>query len=155
MKESWDPYAPPRSDITQAPGKQGPGLKEVFSPTQGAVGAFFGGPLAGTYFIRANFLALGDAKRAGLATLCGLIICVAILLALPFLPERMPGFIVPMAYTITARVIIERTQFTKAQIADSSTLTFHSNWRVAGVTALGFLIFGVVGVAAFLLLTPI
>ena len=155
MDETQNPYAAPKSDIARAPEKSGPEVKKVFSPGQGSVGTFLGGPLAGVYFIRANFLAKGDSKRALLATIWGIVVCAGILLALPFLPEKMPGFIVPLAYTITARLIIERAQFTKAQIVDSDTLTFHSNWRVAAVAALGLLIFGVVGVGIFFLVSPI
>jgi hypothetical protein len=63
----------------------------------------------------------------------------------------MPGFIIPLAYSMTVRLIIERAQFTKAQIAESSTLVRHSNGRVAGIAVLGLLIFAAVGAAEFLL----
>jgi len=155
MEQPHNPYAPPKADIAEAPAKSGPDVKRVFSPGQASIGTFLGGPLAGAYFIRSNFLALEKGKQVTIATVWGVVVSAAILLVLPFLPERMPGFIVPIAYSITVRVIIERAQFTKAQVAASSTLTFHSNWRVVGVAALGFLVFGVVGVGIFLLVTPI
>jgi hypothetical protein len=151
VEEPQNPYSPPKSKIVHAPEKLAPGVMRVFSPAQGSLGTFLGGPLAGTYFIRTNFLALGDSKRARLTTIWGVVICAGILLALPFLPDKMPGYIIPMAYAITARVIIERAQFTKAQIAASSTLAFHSCWRAVAVAVLGLVVFALLGIAEFLL----
>lgn len=151
MEEPQNPYAPPKSEIGIAPKKPGHNATCVFSPAQGSLGTFVGGPLAGTYFIRTNFLALGDSKRARLTTIWGVVICAGILLALPFLPEKMPGYIIPMAYAITARIIIERAQFTKAQIAASSTLAFHSGWRALGVAVVGLVIFALLAIAEILL----
>jgi uncharacterized protein YqgC (DUF456 family) len=151
VEEPQNPYSPPKSEIVHSPEELGPGVMRVFSPAQGSLGTFVGGPLAGTYFIRSNFLALGDSKRARLTTIWGVVICAGILLALPFLPEKMPGYIIPMAYAITTRVIIERAQFTKAQIATSSTLAFHSGWRALGVAVVGLVIFALLGIAEFLL----
>jgi hypothetical protein len=151
VEEPLNPYTPPKSEIRHAPEGPGPGARRVFSPAQGSAGTFLGGPLAGTYFIRANYLALGETKRARLATIWGIVICAAILLVLPFMPEKMPGYIIPIAYAITARTIIERAQFTKAYIAASNDLAFHSNWRVVGVALLGLVIFALLAIGELML----
>lgn len=147
VDEHRNPYAPPKSDTSVAPTKDLAGTKRVFSPAQGSVGTFFGGPLAGTYFLRANYLALGQGKRAMQATIGGILVSVAILLSLPFLPEKMPHYVLPIAYMFAVRFLIERSQFTKKHIVESGHLTFQSNWRVAGVAVIGIVLFVLVGVA--------
>jgi hypothetical protein len=140
MEEPQDPYAPPKSDISITLEKQGPDVKTVFSPAQGSLGSFFGGPLAGTYFVAMNFVALGAVRRAWLTTIWGIVITAASLLWHFFLPDRLLGYSIRIAYPVAAWLVIGRTQFTKPQIVASKTLTFHSNWRVAGVVLLGTLI---------------
>lgn len=150
MEDFKNPYAPPKSETGFVPAKAG--VQKVYSPTQGWAGTFLGGPLVGTYLLRANFAAIGKSKHARQATLWGVVLSAVILLSLPFLPERTPGYILPIAYSMTVRLIIERAQFTKNQIASSDKLAFHSNWRVLGVGLLGLVVFLILGVAEFLLL---
>jgi hypothetical protein len=115
-------------------------VKKVFSPAQGSIGAFLGGPVAGTYFVAMNSLALGNVKRARLATILGIVITAASLLWHFFLLDRPLGYSIRIAYLVAAWLVIGRTQFTKPQIVASATLTFHSNGRVADVVLLGTLI---------------
>jgi hypothetical protein len=138
---------PPASDDLIVTRKQTSGVKKVFSPTQGSLGALLGGPLAGTYFVCMNFLALGKRNLAWLATICGAAIAVAITLWDLFRTEAMLNYsiVIFIAPAIIAWFTIVRTQFTKAQIVESSTLRVHSNWRVAGIALLGLLIFTVLG----------
>jgi len=152
MEESRNPYTPPKSDISIAPEKLVADVKKVFSPVQGSVASFLGGPLAGTYFVAMNFWALGAMKRARLTVVWGVVITVATLFCDFFLPNKVVGFSISTAYAVAAWLIIGRTQFTKAQIIASRTLSFHSNWRVAGVALLGlFIIFVLARVQAHLL----
>ena len=147
LVEAENPYAPPKSDTLNAPEMHGQGVKKVFSPAQASLGAFFGGPLAGTYYVTMNFLSLGDKKRARLTTISGIIISVVALLGHHLLFERILGYSINIAYPVIAWPIIARMQFTKPQIAASRTLTFHSDWRVAGVALLGKLIILPLGAA--------
>ena len=140
MEERQNPYTPPKSDISIAPETQGADVKKVFSPAQGSLGSFLGGPLAGIYFVAMNFLALGAMKRAWLTAIWGIAITAATLLCVNLLPYRVVGYSINTAYAVAAWLIIGRTQFTKPQIVASKTLTFHSNWRVTGVALLGLLI---------------
>lgn len=151
MADASNPYTPPRSDISIDPSKAGPGAKKAFSPAQTGLGTFVGGPLAGTYFLRANFLAMGDPRKARATTIGGIVVTALILLAMPFLPEKMPGYIIPIAYTVTARLLVERMQLTKKQIVESEDWSFQSNWRVAGVALAGFVLFAGLALAWLLL----
>jgi hypothetical protein len=154
VEETQNPYTPPKSDISIIPAKQGPGVKKVFSPAQGGVGAFLGGPVPGTYFVTATFLALGETKRARLTTIWGVVIVLAVLLWHFRLPEGLLSYSISIVYSVAAWVIIGRTQFTKPQIVASRTLTFHSNWRVAGVALVGLIITFVLARALSHLLSP-
>lgn len=152
MEESHNPYAPPKSDIDGAADTSGMGRTKVYSPAQGWSAAFLGGPLVGTYIIHANFAALGDARRAKQAMYWGGAVSLLIVLFSPFLPERTPRVLLPLAYSMTARLIIERMQFTKHHIETSDNLTFHSNWRVAAVGLLGLVAFVALVVAEYFLI---
>ena len=140
MEEAQSPYAPPKSDISSVPENQGPGVKKVFSPAQGCLGAFLGGALPGAYFVTMNFLALGNRKRARLTTIVGGILVVSSLLWHLLPREELLNSSIKIVYAVAAWLVIGRSQFTKPQIVASKTLTFHSNWRVARVVLVGLLI---------------
>jgi len=140
VEETQSPYAPPKSDISIVPEKEGPGVKRVFSPAQGCLGALLGGALPGAYFVTMNFLALGARKRARLTIVVGSIIVVSSLLWHNLLHPRLLYSSVRIVYPVAAWLVIGRSQFTEPQILASRMLTFHSNWRVAGVVLVGLLI---------------
>jgi hypothetical protein len=121
-------------------------MKKVFSPAQGSVGAFLGGPLAGTFFVSMNFLAIGDTRRARLATIWGITIAAVALWGHLSLSDSILGYCIRIAYPVIVWPIIS-TQFARARIAPSGLLAIHSNWRVAVVAVLGLLVFGFLGVA--------
>ena len=148
VEETQNPYAPPKADILIAPEKQGPGIRKVYSPAQGSLGAFLGGPLAGTYFVCMNFVALGNMKRAWLATVLGAAIAAAATLWHFFIRDIALGGSIRVAYAAIAWFAIAHAQFTRSQIVESRTLSFHSNHRVAGVTLLGLVVFAALGIAA-------
>jgi hypothetical protein len=152
LDQPQNPYTPPKADIAATP-VAGTGAKiPVFSPTQGAVGTFVGGPLAGTYLLRTNYLAKGDRRNAMKVTLWGIALTLALLVALPYIPDSLPTPVIPISYAVAVRVIIEKMQFTKAQIASSTTFSFHAPGRVALVALLGMLIFFGALISAILLL---
>jgi hypothetical protein len=132
MNESPNPYAPPKADLGRSSDTEVRTGNPMFSSRQAFIGTFLGGPLAGTYFLRANFLAKGDTAHARAATIVGVVASLAILAALPFLPERMPHMILPIAYAFAVRAIVDTMQISKE---DRPNKRLHSNGRVA-VTAL-------------------
>jgi hypothetical protein len=154
VDETQNPYAPPKADTSLPASKDGSEARRAFSPGQGALGTFLGGPLAGTYYLRANYLAMGQPKRAWQATVYGIVASLGILALLPFLPEKTPNVVIPLAYAITVRLLIERGQLTKQTILEAKDWTFHSNWRVAGVAAIGLIVFAMLAAAGLFLLLP-
>jgi hypothetical protein len=138
VEESQNPYAPPKADNTSAPPSDLRTGAKMFSARQAWGGTLLGGPLAGAYFIRVNFVARGERKRAAIATFLGVVITLAIVAVVPFMPERLPHSIIPIAYSMAAWSIVEQLQLSKAEAAKTP---LHSNWRVVGVALLGFVLF--------------
>lgn len=132
-----NPYAPPTANVVEVPRRKTP----VYSPVQAAVGTFLGGPLPGAYCLMANYAAMGDARRERAVGLWGGLGTLLLVALVPFLPERMPRFVLPLAMAWAARLLVEKGQFSKAQIAASETHIFHSNWRVVGISLLGMATF--------------
>ena len=102
----------------------------VYSPTQSALGAFLGGPLAAIVFIRHNFKALRNAEAEKNTVLWGGAILLGLILLLSVLPAEFPNMVVPLITVLVTRMVVEKYQFTKQAITASESLTFHSNWRV-------------------------
>lgn len=122
-------------------------VKKVLSPAQIAGGSFLGGPIAAVYYLRKNYLAIGKEDLAQKVLIYGVLFVIFLLGLLPFLPEKFPNMVLPLAYCLAARQIAETTQLKKAQIEGSEEYTFESNWRILGVGILTLLMFLVVGVA--------
>ncbi len=140
MDESRNPYAPPKADLGD-PSGPGATRKLVFSPRQGMAGALFGGPLAAIYCVRANYLAKGEVRAASTFTMVALVLTVVLLALLPLLPVRLPRVALPLVCGVTVQLIIEKQQFTKAELDGSASFAIHSNWWVAAVAALGVFAF--------------
>lgn len=125
---SNNPYASPRARSLES--DQRGGL--LYSPTQVAVATFLGGVCALVYFLRANFIALGNPEAAPNTVLGG---AVALIL-LAWLATVVPGgggvgLVVAMA--LLARWVAESRQMSKAAIEASAEFDFHSGWRVFGL----------------------
>lgn len=146
-----NPYTPPKSNL-RAAGVVGDGGSKMFSPIQAGVAAFVGGPLAATYVIRQNFLALGNADQARKALTYGLLLSMLVVLLLPFIPDKMPNSAASIVYLVVTGQVVRKYQLTKAQIMESGRYTFQSNWRVFFVSILAVLLLVAVAVPFILAL---
>lgn len=122
--------------------------ERVYSPKQAAVGAFIGGPLVSVLFIKRNFKALGNPAGESKTLLYGIAVMLALLGILPFLPTSFPRMLIPLATMLVTWIVIEKYQFKKQDITNSSVFVFQSNWRVLWVSlacmVLSFLVIGAV-----------
>src|SRR5690349_15440202 len=105
---------------------------QLYSPQQIALGSFWGGPFAAVYFLKENFLVLNQPGRAKRTLQFGALISGAMIGVLPFLPDKFPNLVMPLAYCIAARELAKVYQLKKEAIATSDLYTFRSNWRVFG-----------------------
>ena len=108
----------------------------IYSPKQVFAGAFLGGPFAAVYFLRSNFQTLRQSDAARQTLWWGIAFNVAIAFIIPFLPERFPNYLLPLAYSWAARGIAASKQLTKEAIAASDEFSFASNWRVVAIAVL-------------------
>lgn len=124
---SYNPYAPPKTEIAANAGS-GP----VYSPRQVAAGAFIGGPVGLIYFLRENFLALGNVEQARKSLIWGAVLIVALLVILPLLPDKFPSIAFTVGYMAAGQQIASTQQLTREAIDASTRYTVASNWRVFG-----------------------
>ncbi|HTE41888.1 MAG TPA: hypothetical protein VK629_13765 [Steroidobacteraceae bacterium] len=107
--------------------------KKLYSPLQAWTAAFVGGPLAAIYVLKSNYAEMGWEDWARFALRCGYVFVGVLCVIVPFLPERFPNVIIPVAYTIAAWQIVERHQLSKEAITQSEHFDFQPNARVAWV----------------------
>ncbi len=138
MTKITNPYESPKSIITDSNTKHDDG-DQLFSPLQACLAAFLGGPLAGTYAIRHNFLALDDADNAKRFTLAGLLITMLLVVSSPFLPDNIPGTAISIIWVVLTAQVMKKYHPSKDEIQGSAEYEFKSNWTVAG-TALACLL---------------
>ena len=151
LDNDQNPYSPPQSKVDETPILAEEHTYRVYSPTQGSFGTFLGGPLPGIYFLKSNYEAMGDSEHSRSTLIWGALIFVVFVLLAPFTPERAPKYVVPLVMAWTIRILIEKKQLSKAQIATSDRYRFHSNWKVFGFSLLGALITGVLVVGMLFL----
>jgi hypothetical protein len=100
-----NPYAPPEAELSGvAPESSGlpPGTR-LYVPGQTFAAALLGGPLAAAWLFRENYRAFGKDRSATQSIWIGVGATVA-LAALGFvLPERFPGLVLPIAYSLAIR----------------------------------------------------
>lgn len=124
---SDNPYAPPAADIVANVGSS-----PIYTPGQVAAGAFVGGPVGLIYFLRENFLTLGNDDLAGKSLLWGGVLIVALLLILPILPDKFPSIAFTIGYMVAGRQLANTHQLSSQAIETSTRYTAQSNWRVFG-----------------------
>lgn len=130
----------PQASVNPAP---------VYSPGQSAFAAFLGGPLASIWCMRSNFQVLGKEEWRRKTGLYGAFVLVAMILVLPFLPDKFPNFVIPVITIGMTQTLVQRYQFSKQAIIESRALVFHSNWRAAGIGLLAMVI-TIVAIVAFM-----
>ncbi len=150
MNDIQNPYAAPSSTTQETKVASNGKLGKLFSPTQGAMGAFLLGPITGVYIIQANFAAMGESVRRGHAIVYGSLLVLAVALLSPFVPEKVPAIAFGMLYMIPTRWVMDKLQLSKQQITDSDDYDFHSNWLVFGVGLLGIVIYMMIIIAVYL-----
>ena len=112
--------------------------KKVYTPDQVAVGTFFGGPLAATYFIYKNYMQLGEENKALKTIIYGVLILAVLFCGLLVIPDNYKPSrrILSIIISATATAIVISEQMTREQIKNSDDYVFASNWKTLGVTLL-------------------
>mgnify|MGYP005724765147 CR=1 FL=1 len=127
-------------------------VSKVISPNQILVSSFFGGPIAAIYFLRKNYIALGDDHYARNTLIYGVTLIIFVILLLAFLPEEIPNLILPLAYSLAAKQIAVSTQLEKHKIETSDMYAFESNIKIFGISIIALMIFMILAVLIFVIL---
>jgi len=85
----------------------------LYTPAQVMVGSFVGGPFAAVYMLWMNFRALGEEAAARRTLIWGAVFVVAVFAVLPMLPANFPNYVMPVIYSLGARLVAERFHLTK------------------------------------------
>ena len=141
MQDTENPYAAPQASSADV-NAVGSGVKrKLFSPTQGAAGAFLFGPLTGLYIIQANFSAMNESTRRSQSIIYGIVATIAFALLTPFIPDKIPGVLFGLLYMAPTKAVMDKFQLSKPQIEQSEQFIFHSNWLVFGIGILAILVY--------------
>jgi hypothetical protein len=128
---------------------------KLYSPMQVMVGSFVGGPFAAVYMLWMNFRALGEEAQANWMLIWGAVFVVAVFAILPMLPENFPNYVLPVIYSLGARLVAERFHLTKQAIRESDRYAQQSNWNVLGISIAFLLAFIVLAVGFVIALDEI
>lgn len=124
----------------------------LYSPRQAFAASFLGGPLAAVYVLRENFVVLEQLERSRSALRWGGAFVAALFALMPFLPEKFPNTVIPLIYSFAVGELVKIYQLSKEKIEQSDAHAFQSNWRVARVSVVSFLLFLVLMAAWVILL---
>lgn len=130
--------------------------KDLMFYTQKAIWAatFIGGPIAGGYMVRQNFVNLKKADTGSWVLAATILFTILLFVGLYFTPEavldKIPNIAIPFAYTLAIYIYAGHSQGKILEAHKANQNAFYSGWRVAGVTLLALLIMLVVAASVFI-----
>ena len=113
----------------------------LYSPWQASAFFFIGGPFASTYFLYANFNAVGKPVMARVTAFVGVLLTTAFIPAAVYLFNSIEIGLVQVANFFITRWIVGRFQMKEADIEASETYEHQPNRKVAKVNIVAFLAF--------------
>lgn len=146
-----NPYRAPRASHLSSVAER----TAIYTPTQVALGTLLGGIVGFVFFLRANFVALGNADAARNTVLGGVVLFVALLGLSYALPQGGYSLGPTLVLVVLARWIAERHQLSKDSIAASSDHDFHSNWRVFAFGLACLVASAAIGVGMIMVITAL
>jgi len=140
MADTINPYQVPMSNLEGPNANPTTPVTVVYSPGQGYAAAWLGGPLIGIHILAVNFKALNKQADGKPYVIAAIVFTFLLIFGCPFLPDKFPNYILPLAYSFAFRQVIEKQQFTKEKIRSSPELAFQSNWKVFGFSLISLIV---------------
>lgn len=143
--DNRNPYSPPQTNVSDPTAQEemavAPlGSHPFYSSNQIFAASLIGGPIAAAWFAASNFRALGQFTKARRVILWS-VLAAAVLTGLAVvLPDSIPNFAVPLAYSVAIRALAE-SLFKSVVHSHSGAGLSGSWWRVVGVSFLWMLLF--------------
>lgn len=113
-----------------------PPVVRFYDMNQISWGTFVGGPMAGCWFLSSNWKLLGEGGPAFRTMVTGFVLTMALLVAVQFLPENIPGFVVPAAYTAIMTAIAKAQQKVKLDELLAKGGKAYPSWRALVISFL-------------------
>jgi hypothetical protein len=113
----------------------------LYTPLQVRLASFIGGPFAAIYTLHSNFKRIGLAREGRLTLYWGGAFVLVLLAALPFLPDKFPNLVIPLAYSFAAGGIAASRQPSKETILASPEYVRCSGWNVTLVCVVSLIAF--------------
>jgi hypothetical protein len=118
------------------------------------VGTFIGGPLVAGYLVAENFKQLGQPDKSRTSWIIAILSTLAILGALFLIPgiEKIPRYIIPLTYTLIARLLVQQYQGEAIKSHISQGGPTYSSWRAVWIGLVGGILLAAVLLGIILLL---
>jgi hypothetical protein len=115
---------------------------------------FLGGPLVAGYLAAENFKQLGQQDKARKSWIIAILSTLAILGAIFLIPgiEKIPRYIIPLTYTLIARLLVQQYQGEAIKSHISQGGPTYSSWRAVWIGLVGGILLAAVLLGIILLL---
>lgn len=114
--------------------------RKIYNENMVRVSTLLAGPFAAAYLMAQNYKTFGEEKRARQTLLYGAIFTVFVFGTLLVLPEKvldkMPHILLPLLFSVIAQFLMRKFQTPEVENYLNAGGQKHSNWKVAGVSAL-------------------
>lgn len=118
--------------------------RKIYNEKMVRVSTLLAGPFAAAYLMAENYKTFGQEKRAKQTLIYGSLATVFIFGTLLLLPEKVldkvPQFLLPILFSIIAQFLMRRFQTPDVENYLTEGGQKHSNWKVARVSALVFVL---------------
>jgi hypothetical protein len=115
--------------------------KKLYSTAAVRIGTFLGGPAIGGYMISKNYNRCRKRTAARITLLAGIVLTLTIILPFLFIPadvsSKLPGYVIPLLYTIIAHWYVEHYQGPQIKDHLEKGGSFVSNWKAVLLGVLG------------------
>jgi hypothetical protein len=129
-------YKPPRADLAAPEAPAGsPLAQKLYSVRQITVTTFFGGPLAGTVLMAANFRALGRLNSVRNSYIAGVVGTLAVIALAMALPDRVPSYALPLMYVLSVQAVAKHSLGALLTAHFQAGGAKQSSWRATGIAA--------------------
>src|SRR5258708_4654304 len=126
---------------------------KLYKDSHIGIATFLGGPLIAGYLAAENFKNLGEKSNATKAWVIAVIATIIIFGSIFLIPgiEHIPRYIIPLAYSTIARLLIQKYQGNDIRAHEAAGGQFYNVWRSVAISLIGLALLLAALVAIFYL----
>lgn len=137
-----NPYAPPKANVSDHDVAGSSVVRELYTPSQHAVAAFIGSPIAAAVLAAFNYRALGRSRDANQVVVWGIVATFVVFGVALVLPDEFPNAVLPLAYTVAIRSLAQMQFGAVVDAHRAGGGRIGSWWRVVGIGFLSLIVIG-------------